>query len=194
MPLEMSIAETIVYCSSALFYLIVQVPVLKILPPLYLWTERGTHPGLLFAALGDLLLELDGDTALVLGIGAFGCFQICFVLSFPFVRHEDLTVFKLCAGVSVSIFALSYILGTMVIPIVAYALLSSYFLHSVLQQQTEVAVGGVLFVISDLVVLTEIILTKLGWHPWECGILLYWIALYYLSHRSSDSPKELGST
>jgi len=175
-----------IYCPIVALALLSRVALLKAVPAVFLWYWRCTGisgdciegPALLFAAIGDLFLELDGDLAMTLGIGSFAVFQICWLVGWgigPMMKRQWILYPGI--GASLSFLLLYPYLKAMVVPVVLYSLLSTFFVNSALQHSDSTSFGVGCFVISDIIILTEIVLTKMQYSVPETGIILYFIAL-----------------
>lgn len=114
--------------------------------------------GMVLAWLGDVALDGPGDTRFLLGIGFFLLMQVCYSLGF--VGLGALTVLKrrwwLPVGALVLWLALNVVLGPqlgdMRWPLAVYSAFLVTMATLSLGVSTRVGTGGVLFLVSDLLI------------------------------------------
>jgi uncharacterized membrane protein YhhN len=122
--------------------------------------------GVVFAWLGDLLLEGDGDVFFIAGIAAFLVMQVCYILAFTRVPGPGLVrAWKIALVPYVVVWLLLNILvspgvGDLRIPVVIYSIvlvgMSVAALDLVIRVPQDrgwrVAIGAGLFVLSDALI------------------------------------------
>jgi uncharacterized membrane protein YhhN len=120
---------------------------------------RWLATGLVFAFLGDVLLQLPGTLWFLAGMGAFLVMQVCYLIgfaalgSYAWLRARPLVV----AGWVVLWVALNLVvgpqLGELRWPILVYSVaLTAMAAAAVATGDRRIGVGGVLFLISDLLI------------------------------------------
>lgn len=113
--------------------------------------------GLAFALLGDLLLEVPGTIAFLAGMGAFLAMQLCYIAGFlglgARARLRPPVVAAWAALWLVLNVVLGPLLGDLRWPITVYSLaLVAMAACAVATGSRLVGVGGVLFLVSDLLI------------------------------------------
>ncbi|MER7419587.1 lysoplasmalogenase [Micromonospora peucetia] len=109
--------------------------------------------GLVFATGGDIALLLSGDTAFLVGMGCFLGTQVAFITAF--LRHRRPPVVAvatyLACWVVVNLLLWSA-LGPLRLPILGYSLALTLMAAAAAGVSRRVALGGGLFLISDLLI------------------------------------------
>lgn len=115
--------------------------------------------GLLFALLGDVLLNLPGDIAFLAGMGAFLVMQLCYIAGFLRLGAREWFAARRWAiagwlGLWVVLnVVLGPLLGELRWPITVYSLaLVAMAACAVATGSRLVGVGGLLFLVSDLLI------------------------------------------
>jgi uncharacterized membrane protein YhhN len=113
--------------------------------------------GLAFALLGDLLLEVPGTIAFLAGMGAFLVMQLCYIAGFLGLgAHSRLRPPVVAAWAALWLVlnvVLGPLLGDLRWPITVYSLaLVAMAACAVATGSRLVGVGGVLFLVSDLLI------------------------------------------
>lgn len=124
--------------------------------------------GLAFALLGDVLLNLPGTLAFLAGMGAFLVMQVCYVLGFLgigartwFAAHRAAALAWLALWAVLNM-VLGPMLGEMRWPVAVYSLaLVTMAACAVATGRRWIAVGGVLFLVSDLLIALRVAGTEL---------------------------------
>lgn len=137
---------------------------LLLVPLLLTWVLRGRPQprlllvGLVFAWLGDVALEVPGDTAFLLGLLTFLVMQLCYVAGFvrlgvlPRLRRSwwiPLGYLLLWCAVNV---ALGPSLGNLRGPILVYSVFLAAMAAAAAGVSLPVGIGGALFLASDLLI------------------------------------------
>jgi uncharacterized membrane protein YhhN len=180
-------------------YGLLQSSWIKLIPALSLsliTKDRPTKVSLILAGLGDFFLDLDQVWSFGLGLLLFGCCQVLLILEVSRSTDTGLDVLKnysrsvgaVLLGGGVSFYFLSYL----ALPITIYALLLLQLLVLVLPNWSQLReTGCLLFILSDIFVLAELILKQsnqtivpLRVLP-TVGLPIYWMALLLitLSHE-----------
>jgi uncharacterized membrane protein YhhN len=131
----------------------------------WVWLASDRRPprllmvGLVFALLGDVLLDVPGTVAFLAGMGAFLAMQLCYISGFlglgarAVLRARPLVVAAwLVLWVALNV-ALGPLLGDLRWPITVYSLaLVAMAACGVATGSRLVAAGGLLFLVSDLLI------------------------------------------
>ncbi|WP_241825093.1 lysoplasmalogenase [Micromonospora sp. CB01531] len=132
-------------------------PLLAPLLLAYLWSVRrridGVAVGLVFATAGDVALLLEGQPAFLAGMGCFLVTQLAFLTSF--VRHRRPPAPAVLGYVAVWAVANALLwgaLGPLRLPVLGYSLALSLMAAAATGVSRRVAVGGALFLGSDLLI------------------------------------------
>lgn len=183
-------------------YGLLQSPWIKLVPALSLSLipeSRLTKASLILAGLGDFFFDIDQTWSFILGMILFSCCQITLIFESNSVRpkfvlwnHPLPTLGVLLGGGIVFLF-----LSHLAIPIIFYALLLLQLLVSIGSRWNSLhGTGCLLFILSDLLVLIELILkhtnqtvVPLRILP-SIGLPIYWTALLMiaLSHKPVVEP------
>lgn len=176
------------YISLLIIYYIKFFPVwlIKPLPALFLYSQsnqRAVDMAFLFASIGDLLLIFDNlsDWFLLFGICSFIITHIHFInyMNKNNISHDLLHVLY---GCSMALLLLFPWLSFMVIPIVLYAMiLSNLLCHCLIAENTWLAFGLCCFIVSDIMILFDMI-----YYPTGYAILVYWFSLYIIFQSIED--------
>lgn len=113
----------------------------------------GVAVGLVFATAGDVALLLSGRTAFLVGMGCFLGAQVGFLTAF--LRHRRPSVaavvgYLVCWAAANA--ALWNALGPLRLPVLGYSLALSLMAAAATGVSRRVAVGGALFLVSDLLI------------------------------------------
>lgn len=127
--------------------------------PLATWVTWA----LLFSWVGDLLLMGDGDLFFILGIAAFLCAQICYIMGFrpftalgPLSNKPWLALPYVAVGAGLLV-ALAPDLETLFVPVVIYAVALVTMAILAIGVSPATAAGAALFLLSEsLIALTEL--------------------------------------
>jgi uncharacterized membrane protein YhhN len=137
-----------------------------LIPLLLAWVltvSRSTSPrllvaGLVLAWLGDLALMLPGDTAFILGLLLFLGMQVCYIAGFVALRAVPrlrevpwLPVVGVLLWIGLNV-VLGPSLGALRIPLLVYSAALTTMAVLACGVSTRVGVGGVTFLVSDLVI------------------------------------------
>ncbi|MEV0392262.1 lysoplasmalogenase [Polymorphospora rubra] len=123
----------------------------------WLWTVRrrfdGVAVGLVFATAGDVALLMSGQTAFLAGMGFFLGTQISFLVAFVRRGRPPLAALLGYAALWVTANALLWsALGPLRLPILGYSLALCAMAAAATGVSRRTAVGGALFLFSDLVI------------------------------------------
>ncbi|MFF5174676.1 lysoplasmalogenase [Micromonospora sp. NPDC000089] len=109
--------------------------------------------GLVFATAGDVALLLPGTAAFLVGMGCFLGTQVCFLAAFLRHRRAPVAVFAgylaLWAGANALLWGQ---LGDLRLPVLGYSLALSLMAAAAAGVSRRAAVGGALFLVSDLLI------------------------------------------
>ncbi|SCL36735.1 Uncharacterized membrane protein YhhN [Micromonospora nigra] len=132
-------------------------PLLAPLLLVWLWRVRGRFDavavGLVFAAAGDVALLVSGQPAFLLGMACFLGTQVAFTTAF--LRHRRPPVVAvvgyllLWAGANALLWGQ---LGALRLPVLGYSLALSVMAATATGVSRQAAVGGALFLVSDLLI------------------------------------------
>ncbi|MFD2762844.1 lysoplasmalogenase family protein [Micromonospora eburnea] len=132
-------------------------PLLAPLLLAYLWSARrrvdGVAVGLVFATAGDVALLVPGQTAFLAGMGCFLVTQLALLTAF--LRHRRPPVVAALAYLVVWAGAnalLQGTLGALWLPVLGYSLALSLMAAAATGVSRRVAIGGALFLGSDLLI------------------------------------------
>lgn len=143
--------------------------------------------GLLFSALGDLLLGLSHhapikDNPLLLGgIVTFGCAHIAFIISFIILDQFALFAAMIFPLIIAGLFVLAttssrFDLGKLRLPVILYSFIISTMLVTALNTGIPlIIIGASLFVISDIVLVFVSILKRKYPILSVCNLLIYYL-------------------
>ena len=109
--------------------------------------------GLVFATGGDIALLLSGDTAFLVGMGCFLGTQVAFLTAF--LRHRRPPVVAVATYLACWVAAnlvLWNALGPLRLPVLGYSLALTLMAAAAAGVSRRVALGGGLFLISDLLI------------------------------------------
>ena len=137
-----------------------------LIPLLLAWVlavGRSTSPrllvaGLVLAWLGDLALMLPGDTAFLVGLLLFLGMQVCYIAGFVALRSVDrLRELPWLPAVGVLLWiglnvVLGPSLGALRLPLLVYSAALTTMAVLACGVSTRVGVGGVTFLVSDLLI------------------------------------------
>ncbi|MFB6394385.1 lysoplasmalogenase [Polymorphospora lycopeni] len=123
----------------------------------YLWTVRrrfdGVAVGLVFATAGDVALLMSGQTAFLAGMAFFLGAQISFLVTFVRRRRPPLPALLGYAVLWALANALLWSsLGPLRLPILGYSLALCAMAATAVGISRRTAIGGALFLFSDLVI------------------------------------------
>ena len=120
--------------------------------------------GLLFATGGDIALMFNGTLAFIVGMALFLSCHVCYIAAF--VRAGALARLRRPALLAVAIGYLLVLavtipwlwpgLGTLAIPVAAYALALAAMATTAAAYDWRVGVGGALFLVSDLLIAARV--------------------------------------
>ncbi|MDG4797591.1 lysoplasmalogenase [Micromonospora sp. WMMD1082] len=132
-------------------------PLLAPLLLAWLWRVSATAGpvavGLLFATAGDIALLVPGDTAFLIGMGCFLGTQLAFITAFVGHRRPSLVpVAGYLALWAVANALLWSQLGPLRLPVLGYSLALILMAAAATAVNLRVAVGGALFLVSDLII------------------------------------------
>ncbi|MCI4065958.1 lysoplasmalogenase [Micromonospora sp. R77] len=132
-------------------------PLLAPLLLAYLWTVRrrvdGVAVGLLLACAGDVALLVPGRTAFLVGMGCFLVTQLSFLTAF--LRHRRPPALAVAAYLLAWAGANALLWGTLGplrLPVLGYSLALSLMAAAATGVSARTAVGGALFLVSDLMI------------------------------------------
>jgi uncharacterized membrane protein YhhN len=132
-------------------------PLLAPLLLAYLWSVRrrmdGVAVGLAFATAGDVALLLPGDAAFLAGMGCFLATQAAFLTAF--LRHRRPRAAAWAGYLLVWAAANAVLwgsLGPLRVPVLGYSLALCLMAAAAVGVSRRVAVGGALFLFSDLLI------------------------------------------
>ncbi|MEU5721961.1 lysoplasmalogenase family protein [Micromonospora sp. NPDC047738] len=132
-------------------------PLLAPLLLAYLWSVRrridGVAVGLVFATAGNVALLVAGPAAFLVGMGCFLVTQLAFLTSF--VRHRRPPAPAVLAYVALWAVANALLWGTLGplrLPVLGYSLALSLMAAAAKGVSRRVAIGGALFLGSDLLI------------------------------------------
>ncbi|MGC4806797.1 lysoplasmalogenase [Micromonospora sp. DT233] len=150
----------------------------------------GFALGLVFATGGDVALLLSGEPAFLVGMGLFLGAQISFIVAFTRHRRPPLPVL----GGYLVLWALANVvlwgpLGDLRLPVLGYSLALCLMAAAAAGVSARAAVGGALFLVSDLLIGVDAAGTRLPGH----GLLVmstYIAALLLLTTAwaTADAP------
>ncbi|MGK5520676.1 lysoplasmalogenase [Micromonospora sp. URMC 107] len=121
--------------------------------------------GLVFATGGDVALLVSGDTAFLVGMVCFLCTQVAFLTAFLRHRRPPLVAVASYLACWAAANALLWnSLGPLRLPILGYSLALSLMAAAAAGVSRRVAVGGALFLVSDLLIGLEAAGTRLPGH------------------------------
>ncbi|PZG07998.1 lysoplasmalogenase [Micromonospora craterilacus] len=132
-------------------------PLLAPLLLVWLWrVGRRADPvavGLVFATAGDIALLVPGDTAFLVGMGCFLGTQLALIIAFAGHRRPRLAAMAGYLLLWVAANALLWPqLGALRLPVLGYSLALSLMAAAATGVNVRVAVGGALFLFSDLLI------------------------------------------
>ncbi|MEU6077891.1 lysoplasmalogenase [Micromonospora sp. NPDC047074] len=153
---------------------------------------------LVFATGGDIALLVSGDTAFLVGMGCFLGTQAALLTAF--LRHRRPPVAALVGYLACWAAANAVLwpsLGPLRLPVLGYSLALSLMAAAAAGISRRVAVGGALFLVSDLLIGLDVAGTRLPAHglavmtTYIAALLLIttgWMAVTARRDRSVDSP------
>lgn len=152
-------------------YLVKIVPILSLAIIAYKKIPglRGKYVfvGLLFSAVGDVFLALDGKNYFIIGLAAFGIAHILYILSFlrnPVYKKPRIFVIFVFLIYGVFIWSLLHAsLGKMLIPVTIYISLITFMGFSAVLGKANhylIIIGAALFIISDSTIAVNMYLLK----------------------------------
>jgi uncharacterized membrane protein YhhN len=154
----------------------------------------GVAVGLVFATAGDVALLLDGRTAFLVGMGCFLGTQVGFLSAF--LRHRRPPVAAL-AGYLTCWAAANVVLwnalGPLRLPVLGYSLALSLMAAAAAGVSRRVALGGALFLVSDLLIGLDAAGTTLPGHSLAV-MTTYIAALLLITAGWADATRRAPTT
>ncbi len=158
-----SYISTLQYRPYSFSYIVKIIPILalSLIPLLNISGNKGKFifTGLIFSALGDLLLAMEGNKFLIFGLGAFGFALLMYILAFlrnvVLRRKRSILLFVfIIYGLAIG-YLITPNLGKMLIPVLIYlSLLIFLGISSVIGKDNNFLLipGALLFMISDSII------------------------------------------
>ncbi|MFG1780403.1 lysoplasmalogenase [Micromonospora sp. NPDC049048] len=157
--------------------------------------------GLVFATGGDIALLLSGDTAFLVGMGCFLVTQVAFLAAF--LRHSRPPAVGLIIYLSlwaVANLLLWQALGPLRLPILGYSLALSLMAAAANGVSRRVALGGGLFLLSDMLIGLDVADLRVPGHglavmiTYIAALLLITVGWVAASDRRDRSAAGAGRT